>query len=83
MSSEFIKAINGPEVVEINYKVAKDWESLYEMIKGVSPEKSDEQIDIIEGVRNGKRPISDLHNISFDLQETVASLLADKTDADA
>ncbi len=81
--SEFINAINGPEVIEINYKVAKDWDSLYEMIKEVSPEKSEEQIDIIEGVRSGKRPISDLHNISFDLQEAVASLLASKTEAAA
>lgn len=81
--SEFINAINGPEVLEISYKAAKDWDSLYEMINlstskqgGLTPEQ---QIKQIEEVRSGKEPLSVLSN-DFDLQEIVGQLLGNESE---
>ncbi len=81
--SEFINAINGPEVLEISYKIAEDWDALYEMIKLSNPEESEEQIRIIDEIRNGTRPLSDLDKSAFDLQETVANLLGNEAEVAA
>lgn len=76
--SEFINAINGPEVTEISYKVAEDWDALYEMLKmmHVGDEKSYEDLvmkiedfRLREGSLDGIPNTGDLHDALNSLRE--------------
>ncbi len=77
---------NNIDAFKLSYFDAKDWDSLYEMIRMVnaSPKEGEKTaediIQDIEDVRSGKKPISILSE-NFDLQNVVAGFLHGELDA--